>query len=199
MEQLKERPPLVMFEVRQEENRQLSIERGCYVADDVDYAIITPPGSKDKIERKYHDWVAHLADEVNRERFRPDWLQLIRQNFAAWKEGQELPVSGTPIINWPGLSPAQLKNCQSLGLRAVEDVAAMNEETIGRLGMGGRALKQRATDWLATRADSGIAAEQMSALREDNARLKEQNEALMKSVKELMDQVKTLTPKSTKL
>ena len=52
MEAKQDRPPFVNFEVRAEEDRTASIEQGHYVAVDVDYALITPAGSRDCVERK---------------------------------------------------------------------------------------------------------------------------------------------------
>ena len=53
MDKLAERPPYVVFETRPVENRTKTLEanNGLPVYDDVAFVIITPPGSKDQIER----------------------------------------------------------------------------------------------------------------------------------------------------
>jgi hypothetical protein len=45
------RPAYVMFEVRSEEDRAASVAAGKFVGRDVNYVIITPPGSKDTVEK----------------------------------------------------------------------------------------------------------------------------------------------------
>jgi predicted RecB family nuclease len=44
--------------------------------------------------------------------------------------------------------PAQIKTLLDINVRTVEELAAANEETLNRVGMGGRALKQKAIIWL---------------------------------------------------
>lgn len=163
--QQRDRPAYVTFEIRPEENRQASIEAGHPKFDNVDYAIITPAGSKDRVERPVSAWFAHLAQEVQAERFPSDWLQKYRNDYAAWKEGREAPIDGTPLVSWPPISPAMLKELLGLRVRTVEDLAAANEETLARLGMGARALKQQAVDWLATSNNIGKVAGQLTALQ----------------------------------
>ena len=162
---MKERPPFVTFEVRAEEDRQASIESGQYRAKDVDYALITPAGSKDRVERVVADWFAYLTEQVGQGRFPAEWLEGFKHKYKLWKEGQELPVDGTPIKTWNLLSPAQCKTLLDLHVRTVEDLAAANEELLSRIGMGGRALQASARDWLASAKDVGATASQLTALK----------------------------------
>lgn len=178
MEEMKARPPFVQFEIRAAEDRAASIAEGRYIAKDVIYAIITPAGSKDRIERVADEWFRHLAEQVAQDRFDRTWYAHYKQAFADWKEGREPPVSGTDIRQWPVVSPAQLKLLMDLKVRSVEDLAAANEETIMRLGMGGRALKDKAVNWLASAKSIGQASEALSALQVANQALTERNAAL---------------------
>jgi hypothetical protein len=157
--------PYVMFERRAVEDREASVNQGSYVAKDVDFALITPHGSKDQIERVASEWFKMLEDQVREQRFDPAWLKAYKAAYADWREGKEIPLEGTPIINWPVVSPAQVKMLQDLHILTVEVLAAGNEEVIKRLGMGGRALVQKAKDYLAAAKDGGKLAEQMGALR----------------------------------
>jgi len=165
MQAMEARPPYVMFETRSIEDREASEKAGHYVGKDVDFVLITPAGSKDRIDRNALEWLAQCRIEVQAERLPVKWEAHYREAYKNWKEGQEAPVDGTPLINWPGLSPTQYKQLQALHIRAVEDLAAANEETINRLGMGGRQLKQRAVDYLAAAKDVGAVAEAASTLR----------------------------------
>lgn len=187
-----DRPPYVTFEVRAEEDRNASIEAGHYIARDVDFAIITPIGSKDRIERPVADWFSKLTGDVSDGRFKPEWLSAYRSIYKDWKEGTESPLTGADIKNWPVASPAQIKNLIELNVRTVEDMALANEEVINRIGMGGRGLKQKAMDWLSSASTSGKTSEELSALRTANEGLKARNDALEAQMKELSAQVKAL-------
>lgn len=168
---LAERPPFVAFETWPEEDRNASIQAGHYVGRDIDYAFITPAGSKDRIQRVVKEWFEQLAVDVQSERFPAEWLTHYRKMYEAYKAGETVVPNGMPLRDWPGLSPALLKTLNALNLFAVEDVAAANEETITRMGMGGRSLKQRAVDYLAAAKNVGKVAEDASAMRAMNERL----------------------------
>lgn len=189
------KPPYVVFEVRAVEDRDETIKQGHYVGKDVDYAIITPQGSKDRIERVVSEWFQNLEQMVAEERFPREWLTAYRNMFRDWKAGLEVPVNGTPIVNWPALSPSQCKTFLSLNIRTVEEVATMNEEAIRRVGMGARALKDRANAWLSAAGDTGKTAEKVAALGQENADLREANERMQQQIKELAAQVQALAPK----
>lgn len=185
MQIIEARPPYVRFELRPEEDRDASIAAGSTRYRDVEFALITPAGSKDLIERRVKDWFDHLEHEVMGERFPVAWLNNYKEQFKAWKEGRELPVEGTDLRLWPAITPALLKELQGLRLRTVEDLAAANEETIRRMGMGARALKQQAVDWLKAANDIGKVAARVSSLEVRTAdqeatikTLTERNEAL---------------------
>lgn len=180
--------PWVMFERRGVEDRAATIAEGRYVAKDVDYVLVTPHGSKDQFEIVAEEWFAAKERDVREGRFSGEWLKAYKRGYAEWKEGREIPLEGTPVINWPVLSPAQVRMLQDLHVLTVEVLANANEELIKRLGMGGRALVQKAKDFLA-QTDKGKVAEEMGAMRArlealelQNASLQQQNAALAAAV-----------------
>lgn len=174
------RPPYVVFEIRAEEDRTATIESGSPKFRDVDYAIITPAGSKDRVEREVKAWFEHLDREVTSQRFPIEWLGNFKAQYAAWKDGREAPLDGTPIIRWPAVTPAQVKDLLGLKIKTVEDLAAANEETLKRLGMGARALKQQAVEWLASANDIGKVSSRITALEI-------RNEEQVRHIKDLED------------
>jgi hypothetical protein len=189
------RPPYVVFETRPVEDRAASIEKGHYVTKDVDVAIITPMGSKDRTERIVTEWFAQLQQQVAEGRFPREWRTEFMAAHAAWKEGRELPLSGTPILTWPVASPAQVKSLLDAKVRTVEDLAQANEETIAMLGMGGRALKDKAVSWLQSANSTGKVTEELAAMRVANASLVERNAVLEKAVADLKALVESQTRK----
>lgn len=186
-----DRPPYVTFEVRAEEDRANSLSQGCYMTKDVDFAFITPAGSKDRIERRVDEWFENLAQQVQEGRFPREWMQAYKTAYAAWKEDRVLPEDGHPIKNWPVASPSQVKTLLDLHVRTVEDLASANEETIARLGMGGRGLKQRAVDWLQS-SNAGKVSGEMQELREANTALDTRNKSLEEQLIALQAQVNAL-------
>lgn len=193
----KARPPFVRFEIRPIENRQASEEQGHYVADDVDFVIVTPVGSKDSVEHRVQDWFRNLEEGVKQERFPQEWLSAYRRAYTDWKEGHETPTEGTPITNWSKPSPAQVKVLQAVGVRTVEDMAAANEETVMRIGMGGRALKQAAQAWLDS-AEHGKVSAEIESLRQRNQELEERDVKREQEFEKLKAQVEALSKQKEK-
>lgn len=192
-----ERPPFVSFETRAVEDRAASIEAGHYVARDVDFALVTPRGSKDRVERVVSEWFTNLKKEAANGRFPAEWLRSIESGYKDWKEGRETAVDGTSIKNWPILGPSQIVMLQQVGVRSVEDLAAANEELITRLGMGGRALVEQAKAWLESSSDVGKVSADINALRVENTQLKEQNKELLADLKTMAENVKQLQSAKT--
>lgn len=190
------RPPYVTFERKAVEDREASLKEGMPRFKDIDYAIITPAGSKDRIERVVGDWFETLPKEVQGGRFPQSWLDAYKATYGAWKEGRELPEHGQAITNWPVASPAQMKQLLDLKVRTVEALAEANEETLMRIGMGGRALKQQAQDYLKAANGTGKLVGQLNAAREEVETLRASQVKLLASVAELQAQLKALAPVS---
>lgn len=191
MQQLQERPPLVRFELRPVENRQRSIAEGRYIADDVAYAIITPAGSKDEYERVAKEWLDSIAERARKGSYNPEWSRHFKELFKAWQEGNEVPEMGTPLKTWPCLSPAKIEMYIRANVRTVEDLAALTEEGIKNCGMGARADKQTAANWL-EEAKTGATAGQLSALQVENTQLRGQVDELSGTVKALAAELKEM-------
>jgi hypothetical protein len=179
------KPPFVLFEVRALEDRQASIEAGQFRTRDVNFAIITPAGSRDRIEKVAEEWLKDLEEGVRQERFPAEWLDAYHRRYSAFKESREIPEDGTPVRDWPSLSPSQVKLLLDLNIRTIEQTAEANEETISRIGMGGRALKSQAQAWLDAAKGQGKLAGELNTLRKQveelagrNATLEERNTLL---------------------
>jgi hypothetical protein len=185
MQAAEDRPPFVCFEVRAMEDRNASIEAGHYVAKDVDFALVTPRGSKDRVERVASEWIATLQRESQNNRFPREWLNSIESGYKDWKNGREAAVDGTPIANWPVLSPSQVVLLQQVGVRSVEDLATANEELIAALSLGGRALVDKAKAWVESSQDLGKVSSDIAALRVHNETLEATNKSLKSDLEAL--------------
>lgn len=181
----KARPPYVMFETRAVEDREASIAAGHYVGKDVNYAIVTPSGSKDRIEKVAEEWLAGMEEGVKQERIPGEWLEAYRKKFAVWLETKEVPEDGTPVLGWPAISPSQSKALLDANVRTLEELAQANESTLTAIGMGARALKSKAQAWLDTAESTGKSAEELDTLRQSNDTLTKQVETLTKNMEKL--------------
>lgn len=179
------RPPYVKFETRAVEDRNASIEAGHYVGKDIIFAIITPVGSRDTVERPADDWIAYLDEGVKNERIPSTWLAAYKRALKDFQESRETPENGTPLTAFSPLSPAQLRTCLDINVRTVEELADANAETLSRIGMGAVALKQKAADWLASANNIGKTSEEMSALKTENAELRQHCDDLEDRLKKL--------------
>lgn len=176
-----ERPPYVEFEYRAMPNRAKSEEAGHVVYDDVAFAMITPAGSRDCVEKVAEDWLQYIDKQAQEGRYNPAWARGFRANFKEWQSGNEVPESGTGLRQWPQITPAELKMCLGANVRTVEDLAAANEPTLQRIGMSGRVLKDKAETWLKASA-GGKVSEEIAGLRQ---MVREQQDVIERLTKQL--------------
>jgi hypothetical protein len=183
-----ERRAYVRFERVAIENKAESLKQGKWVGRDVDMAYITPPDSGGREERilKVPTWIDQMEHEVLTGRLPQAWLERYKAQYAAWQNGQELPLEGTPIKGWGVLSPAQQETLIRMNIRTVEDLSQITEEGMRYVGAGSVELKRKANAWLAQLQDKGPLTVKMTAVEAENAVLKGSIEALQKQVAALM-------------
>lgn len=182
----KERPSFVRFERRAIEDKKASEAAGHYVARDIDYALITAPYSKDVFHIKCESWFKDLEQQVNMQRVPREWMDQYKKQYAAWKNGQELPLNGTPIRGWGVISPAKQETLIAMHILTVEDLAAINDEGVKRIGMGAVELKTKAKAWISQLQDKGPLTQEIASVRAENESLKGSVESLQKQVESLM-------------
>lgn len=191
MQALKERPPYVRFEKRSKEIRTGTAgltETGKPEYVDEDWVFVVSPGSKDEWEGVAGDWFSRKKRDVDSGRFPAEWYNAFQSAYEMWKRDEEPPVIGTHISRWPGLTPSQFKLLRDVRLLTVEDVAGASEDTLNRLGMGARALKDRAAAWLES-AKQSIPGERLVALQQEKEELKAQVARLSAQVQGLVNQL----------
>lgn len=170
----------VDFEIRVEEDREATLKAGRFVGRDVDFAVITLPGGKDVRRRPVSE---ELLNEWRHGRWRggsqikPPAPWAIHA-YERWKSGQEIPENGWALRHWNALSPAQLKTCLAANVRTVEDLAALNDEGVKRLGIGGLQLVRLAREALKQKEDQKDT-HRVVALEQDVERLNRQVQELV--------------------
>lgn len=169
-----ERPAYIAFEMRSVEDRAASIEEGHFVAKDVPFVVVTPPGGNLVFEEPAKDWLNKKRSDK--------FFDHYSKSFKAWESGQEEPEIGVPIRSWAALSPAQAAICLAANIRTVEDLATAPANALQRLGMGAVALQKKAQAWLQAASDTGKTAEELTTLRRDNEEMRIQMAGLQKKI-----------------
>jgi hypothetical protein len=185
----KDRPAYVRFVKRAVEDKAESLKQGRFVAKDVDFALITPPYSRDVVEQKVVQWLDNMDRDVNMGRLPAEWRDAYKEGYRKWQNGQEMPLSGTPIRGWPVISPAQQENLIRMSILTVEDMAGINDEGAKRLGLGWLELKNKAIAWLRAAEDRGGLTQEMAQLKQDNANLTAQVSGLLEKVEQLKQMI----------
>lgn len=176
------RPSVVRFERMAVQDMEASKTEGRYVAKDVDIACVTAAGSRDVYKQKVPQWLAQLQRDSNEGRLPPTWVRQYEESYKAWQSGQEMPLHGTPIKGWGMISASRQEELIRISVLTVEALAQLNDEGTGRLGMGGRQLKQKAAAWLEQLQDRGPMVTKMSDLQTENEHLKVSLQSLQDKV-----------------
>ncbi len=176
----------VDFELRPAEDREQTIVQGMPIFKDVEFAVITMPGGGLVVDKPITD--ALLAEWRHGDNRRKPPSPFAYRAYEAWKEGHEIPLNGTDLKNWPGVTPAQLKTCQAATIRTIEDLASANADSIRKLGMGGVALMEKAKAYLDA-AGGNKASEEIAAMQIKMESLQEAIEKKDRQITELMEQL----------
>jgi hypothetical protein len=162
---------------------------GVPVFRDVELVTVRQPGGVDSIIYELDKWLnSVIPSELNSGRLHPDIAEYYRKAAKRFREGQEIPVEGTPIKTWPVLTPAQAETVLGIHVRTVEELANLADDGVRRLGMGGIDLKNKAKAWLAAASDKGKLTHEMAALQKKS----ELQENTIESLKSQIDQLKVM-------
>lgn len=101
----------------------------------------------------------------------------IEPRYDAWKQGESIPEHGTPLAAWGGVSAAQANVLKGIGIKTVEDLAALSDSNFKAVLPNMRDLRTLARQWLEGRPQVEREAE--------IAELKAQNAAMMEMLAEL--------------
>lgn len=193
IEERDDRPAYVRFERRAVEDKAASLVAGRSVSKDMDFALITPPYSKDLHEAKVDTWLENVKLNVKSGKVPKAHFESWQRAYQAFRDGEEAPLDGTPIREWSAISPAQIKNLIALHILTIEDLADVNDQGLSRIGMGAQELKKKAVNWLSAATDHGPLTLKVTQLEIDNARLMSSNEDLIAKNTALMAQLSALS------
>jgi hypothetical protein len=130
---------------------------------------------------------SYITEQQAKEKFPAEW-----EYFSKYSE---MPTTGTPLSELPGVSQSQIQIMNLSGLRSIEDVLGVSEEVINRVGHEGRFVLNVAKEWKKRATEHGDMidfAEQTAAF---DQRLKAETQARMNAEaqnNELMARLKAL-------
>lgn len=183
-----ERPPFVRFDyVEYGVDREASEKAGRPIPRTIPFALITPHGSKDVVEKPAEEWLAQIREKAIQGQYNPDWAQRFRMQYEEWMKGNELPREGSPTKTWIAINKEQQNRLLALGIVTVEDLAQWPDSDIGRIGLDGRYLRDLARTWLQESTDKGVNVRRLAELEQENATQKEIIDRLSTRVAALED------------
>ena len=111
----------VEFEYRPVQDAQASAAEGRAVFKDHEYIVLLID-DKTQIPLRWDEAPPYVKDEY-------------RKNYESWKAGEEAPLEGTSLRDWPAISKAQAEEMWQLGIRTLEDLIAAPDPLLDRSGV----------------------------------------------------------------
>lgn len=122
------------------------------------------------------------------------------EQWAAFKRGSESTVDGTPLEQWSYLKRGNVLELKALNIFSIEQCAALTDQAVQKIGMGGHNIRDMARSWLDEADQMKITSAALAERDAANARMASMELELteLRSLtnqihRELMDQ-KNLTP-----
>jgi hypothetical protein len=156
-----------------------SEKQGREIYKTVEMIYITCPGAPVRV-------VAREATEFDKERF--------AQHYAAFKRNEKVIVEGTPLKELTFLNVGQIATYAASGLHTVEQLAALPDQSLDMLGLGGRDLREKAKMFLSKASDNAL----ITQTQAENKNLRADLEAMKKQIEELSKPKETLSLKQEK-
>lgn len=158
------------FHLEARHNAVKSEAEGRAMYDDIEYVEITVAGD-----------TRTVVDERVKAEHKERWPQA----YAAFKEGRELALDGTPLEAWPLLTPGQVMEFKALNIRTVDALAALDDGNLNRLGTGGRNIRDKAKAFLETAAGYAPASKALAEVEDLKAQLAVQHKAIKDQAAEI--------------
>ena len=121
-----------------------SKEAGYEVPKLVTFIMITPHGHRgDPVEFFADEFIERKTREAREGRYDNAWVAEFKAGLTLFREGKEIPRTGTPIVLWERI----LKNRReqlATKFPTIEDLAAVPDSSLGDIGLDGRVLRDLA-------------------------------------------------------
>ena len=170
----------VKFYKRPVELKNESIAQGRPIFQEFDFIKILVPG--DALTE-----IDTYVSDAHKTRFPIQWANYMN------RQGSEESFSGTPITEWPQVSASQAEELKGIKFHTVESVAHCSDQQLQKIGMiagmSPHNFRERAKTFLNLAEESaGISKreEEITQLKEENAKIKAETEAKLAAMQEQM-------------
>lgn len=86
--------------------------------------------------------------------------RMIEPAYAAWKKGIEIPVDGTPLAVWAGITPEQADVLRSHGIKTIEALRDTSETLLNKIRLPNmKMLREMAGKFLESKSAAAAAAQ----------------------------------------
>jgi hypothetical protein len=132
------------FFVQRVENEAKTKEEGKLVYDEVEMVEFLIPGD-DKLRP-----VAYAHEDAGHG---VTYAEKFFQDYAKFKNNDLSQRVGIPLEDWPDFPAVRILDLKRLNIFTIEDLAAIPDTSLARLGMGGRQLRSEAKAYLSEKKD----------------------------------------------
>ncbi len=151
-----------------------------------DWVLVAPVGEAFERTKTWHrvdkirppeDWDENRKSSLTYIDMAEKW-KVIGPAYDAWKQGQAIPVDGTPLAAWSGVTAEKAEVLKQMGIYTVEQERDMSETAYAKLPFpNARDLPKLAGEFLSGKDKASLA--------EENARMKERMEAMETMLEEM--------------
>ena len=99
-----------------------------------------------------------VVDPATNDKYWPTWKDHpdFKAAYEAFKQGQAIAASGTPIEEWPTLTEAKRAELKAINIHTVDQLANLDPNGMKRLGIEGPELKAKAQAYLDRAAGAAV-------------------------------------------
>lgn len=94
-----------------------------------------------------------------------------KEQYDAFRKGEEVSINGTPLEQWAYLPRTAVLELKALDLHTVEQVAGLPDNSLHRIGMAGRNIRDMANAYLDEGAAQSITTEALARAERAEARV----------------------------
>lgn len=132
------------------EDKSKSKLAGRPIFDDIEVVELRIPGTKDFSVHPATEFCGWTVDEETGEQNKLTYAEKYSRQYRQFKERQHQTMTGTPLDYIPFLTEGKRAELRALSIYTVEMLAGLDGQPLKNLGIGGRDLKNKAAEYLAS-------------------------------------------------
>jgi hypothetical protein len=145
-------------------NEKKSIEAGRPIFEDHEMIEIRFAGSKDTFVARAHEYSHWEVDEETGEQAHLTYAERWPRQYQQFLAKQQQTKSGTPLDYVPFLTDARRSELRAHNIYTIEALAEIDGQPLKNLGIGGREMKVKAQEYLASTSHDGVILRQQATI-----------------------------------